>query len=632
MSARHVVRFGTFEFDVASGELWTSGRRVPLQTQPAQVLAQLVSAPGEVVTRDELRRTLWADDTFVDFDAALNVAINKIRYALRDSATAPRFVETLPKRGYRFLADVWPAEETGPVPPDPGRDQPDRFEPVVLKRRPRWPWVAGLVLVIGATAVWSGTRPAEPAPSMRSLAVLPFRPLVSDMPDDALQVALAEAVIVKLGELRQLRVPSIRAVQRYAKGDTDARVAGRALGVDAVLEGTLLRRHGNVRLTARLIDVNEGTSLWAGRWDVPWTDIFTVQDTIATEVTGALAIRLGADEQERLRRHPTNLAAYDAYLRARSLMVRLTAKDSRRAIEKLEEAVRLDPRSARAHATLAFAYIMVGITDGPPEPYATLARGAAQRARELDPASGEAWGGLGRILYHFDLNTQGGLDHMRRALELEPSNPFVLHCASRLIAQAGHTREALALSERALALDPTSPLANRDKTSDLVLAGRYEEAVEQAQKALELDPYDAIVYRSLATSYERLGRERDAVDAQIKPLTFSEEHRERVERLRTAGDKGGLRGFYEQKLAMLLESAPGTHSAEIAEIYVKLGDAPRALEQLEALYDERWPWILSLKHDPDWDSLRTHPRFERLMARLDEHDTARPARLASTAQ
>jgi TolB-like protein/DNA-binding winged helix-turn-helix (wHTH) protein/Tfp pilus assembly protein PilF len=647
MSARHVVRFGSFEFDVASGELRRSGRQVALQTQPAQVLAQLVSAPGEVVTREQLRRTLWADDTFVDFDAALNVAINKIRQALRDSATAPRFVETLPKRGYRFVADVRPADEdAGAVPSAPpvtgaiaSREEPlvdDRegggSRPVAVRRHGRWSWVAGFAVAITLPVLWSGTRPAQPSTSMSSLAVLPFRPLVSDMPDDELQVALAEAVIVKLGELRQLRVPSIRAVQRYAKADTDARAAGIELGVDAVLEGTLLRRDGNVRLTARLIDVNEGTSLWAGRWDVPWTDIFTVQDAIAAEVTGALAVQLGADEQERLHHHPTNLAAYDAYLRARALMVRLTANDSRRAIEKLEEAVRLDPRSARAHATLAFAYIMVAITDGPPEPYATLARGAAHRARELDPAVGEAWGGLGRVLYHFDWNAVGGLEHMRRALALEPNNPFVLHCASRLIADSGHVDEAMALNERALALDPTSPLANRDKTTHLVMARRYVEAIAQARKALELDPYDPSVYRSLAMSYERLGREREAIDAYIKPLTFSDEHRERVERLRAAAGRGGLRAFYEQRLAMLLESDSNAHSAEIARIHMKLGDAARALDQLDALYADRWPWIPSLRHDPEWDPLRTDPRFERLMARLDQHDTRRTAPLETTAQ
>jgi len=503
---------------------------------------------------------------------------------------------------------------------------------VAVRVRPRWTWMAGLALTLAVPVLWSGTRPAQPATSMRSLAVLPFRPLVSDTPDDALQMALAEAVIVKLGELRQLRVPSIHAVQRYATRDTDARVAGVRLGVDAVLEGTLLRRDGTVRLTARLIDVKEGTSLWAGRWDVSWTDIFTVQDAIATEVAGALAVRLGADEQQRLRHRPTNLAAYDAYLRARALMLRLTATDSRRAAEKLEEAVRLDPRSAPAHATLAFAYIMVAITDGPREPNATLARAAAQRAFELEPASGEARGGLGLILFHFDWNGQGALEHMRRALELEPNNPFVLHCASRLIADSGHTAEALALTERALALDPTSPLANRDKVTDLVLARRYDEAIEQAQKALELDPYNAMVYRSLARSYEQLGREREAIDAYIKPLTFAEGHRDQVERLRAAAKRGGLRAFYEQWLAELLERNPSGHSEEMARVQMKVGDSTRALEQLEALYAERWPWILSLKHDPDWDSLRTHPRFERLMARLAEQDTRGTARLTSTTQ
>jgi tetratricopeptide (TPR) repeat protein len=208
----------------------------------------------------------------------------------------------------------------------------------------------------------------------------------------------------------------------------------------------------------------------------------------------------------------------------------------------------------------------------------------------------------------------------------------VLHCASRLIAESGHTGEALALTERALALDPASPLANRDKTSDLVLARRYEEAIEQARRALELDPYDALIYRSLAISYERLGRERDAIDAYIKPLTFSEEHRERVARLRAAAARDGLRGFYQGSLAMLLERDPDARSEEIARIHMKLGDSARALEQLDALYADRWPWMLSLRHDPEWDPLRTHPGFQRLMARLDEHDTRRRAPLESTAQ
>ncbi len=626
MSVSVRVRFAVFEFDLASGELRRDGRRIPLQAQPAQVLMRLVSVPGEIVTRDELRRAIWADDTFVDFDAALNVAINKVRYALRDSASVPRFIETLPKRGYRFMADVHPADVEGP--PAPVRTAP--AAPMALRRRARWAWVAALAVTLVLPALWNGTRSRLSSVATRSLAVLPFRPLVSDTPDEALQMGLAEAVIIKLGELRQLRVPSIHAVKRYAESDIDARAAGRELGVGAVLEGTVLRRGAAVRLTARLIDVNEGTTLWARQWDVPWTDIFTVQDTIAKEVTGALAVRLRSEEQERLHRHPTNLAAYDTYLRARSLMLRQTAADSRRAAEKLEEAIELDPGSAPAHATLAFAYIMVGITDGPREPSATLARRAAERARELDPTSGEAYGSLGRILFHFDWNVEGGLEHMQRALALEPNNPFVLHCASRLFADSGRTAESLALTERALALDPASALANRDKLVNLVMARRYEEAVAQAPKALELDPYNAGSYEVLGIAYERLHRDSEAIDAYIKPLTFSEEHRRQVELLRAAGQRGGLRGYYEQALALLLERDAPVRPASVARVHLKLGQHDRALEWLDRLHAERWPWMPALRHDPEWDPLRSDARFERLMVPLNQHTTRQTTRLELT--
>jgi DNA-binding winged helix-turn-helix (wHTH) protein len=244
-SAQHRVRFGSFEFDFGSGELRSDGRKLALQSQPAQILATLLTSPGQLVTREELRRTIWADDTFVDFDAALNVAVNKVRQALNDSATAPRFIETIPKRGYRFLADVHPIDATPPPRPDPAIRPladadtprlPDTVAPVPKAGRSgsgRRGWIVGFSLALVIVTWWSGVRVAPSSGSPRSIAVLPFRPLIAEPPDEGLGLGLAEAVIVRLGQLQQLRVPSINAVQHYAKRDADPLIAGRALGVEA---------------------------------------------------------------------------------------------------------------------------------------------------------------------------------------------------------------------------------------------------------------------------------------------------------------------------------------------------------------------------------------------------------------
>jgi TolB-like protein/DNA-binding winged helix-turn-helix (wHTH) protein/tetratricopeptide (TPR) repeat protein len=610
MGVPRVVRFGTFEFDFESGELRRDGRKATLQGQPAQILSHLLITPGQIVTREELRRTVWADDTFVDFDAALNVAINKVRQALGDSASAPRFIETIPRRGYRFLADVHPVEVRDPA------LTASAPAPRPRHQLPRWRWVAGLSLGIAVLAVWSAARVDVGHMPPRSIAVLPFRPLVDETRDEGLEVGLAEAVIVRLGQLKQLRVPSINAVQRYARVETDPLVAGRDLGVDAVLDGRLQRRNGNVRLSARLLDVDKGTTLWAQQWDFPWTDIFTVQDGMAAEVTRALALRLVPEEQASLRKHPTNVAAYEAYLRARHLLLRRTITDSRRAAELLEEAVRLDPDSAAAHASLAFAYISVPLLEGPSTPFVELGRRATRRALDLDPTMAEAHAVLGRILVHFDWDAAGSDRAGQRALELDPTNPFVLHCRSLMLADQGRFEEALTLADRALTLDPTSVLANRDKAMMLFRARRYDECVGQCQRTLELDRYNSWAYDFMGRAYEQLGRPREAIEAYLAPLGFAERNRDMVATLRAAADRGGLEEFWKVRLRHLLEE-PDVRTAAVAAAYVKIGDHDRAFEWLEKLLVERGAWIVGLKVQPQWDPLRSDPRFHDLLRRAN---------------
>lgn len=598
MNPPRLVRFGSFEFDPASGELRAHGRRIPLQSQPAQVLTQLVNHPGRIVTREELRRTIWGDDTFVDFDAAINVAVNKIRQALHDSATAPRFVETLPKRGYRFLADVHvaePATAPGASATPPPAGAPAR---VVLSL------ITGLLLAVGIFGVWSGSG-RDASPRERSLAVLPFRPLVAESRDDALQVGLAEAVIVRLGQLKQLRVPSINAVQRYASLDLDPRAAGRELGVEAVLDGSILRLDGNVRLSARLLDVATGTTLWARQWDLPWTDIFTVQDAMATEMARALALTLV----------PGELAAQEApdqrgglrQLPART--VPAAPADSRRQRPGRGTAGSGDParpRVCRGTRRARLAYISIPLLEGPTVPFVELGRQAAQRALELDPTIAEAHAVLGRILVHFDWDMEAAEREMRRALELDPTDPFVLHCYARVLADDGRFEEALALTDTALAQDPTSVLANRDKAIILFLAGRYEACVEQCLRTLELDPYSAFVHSYLGRAYERLGQPEQAVEAYVTPLTFSEANRHRAEALRTAARRGGLAGFWELQLQMLL-AEPEVRPFSVARAYARIGDHDRAIAWLERLYTERGAWVRGLKVQPEFDPLRTAP-------------------------
>lgn len=607
-SARRAVRFGGFEFDFLSGDLRNNGRRVPLQGQPAQVLSHLLSHPGQLVTREDLRRKVWADDTFVDFDAAVNVAINKVRQALGDSASAPRFIETIPRRGYRFLADVHAIEAAVPALP------PSTLAPVRARRSPRWRLAAMVVSAVSLLALYSSARVDPVSTPPRSIAVLPFRPLVAETRDEALEVGLAEAVIVRLGRLKQLRVPSINAVQRYSRLDADPRVAGRDLGVEAVLEGSLLRANGSVRLSARLLDVKTGTALWAEQWDFPWTDILTIQDAMATEVTRALALRLVAEEHTSLRKHPTNIAGYEGYLRARYLLLRRTVADSRRAAELLEEVVRLDPDSAAAHASLAFAYISVPLLEGPSSPFVELGRRAARRALDLDATMAEAHSVMARILVHFDWDVEGSDRASRRALELDPTNPFVLHCYSLMLADQGRFEEALRLANRALSLDPTSVLANRDKAIILFLARRYQECSEQCRRTLELDRYYASVYTYLARAYEQLDRPAEAVEAYLTPLTFREQNRDMVAALRAAAAQGGLKEFWKLRLRYLLQE-PEVRTAAVAGAYVQIGDHDRAMAWLEKLYAERGAWIRGLKVQPVWDPLRGDPRFQDLLRR-----------------
>jgi DNA-binding winged helix-turn-helix (wHTH) protein/tetratricopeptide (TPR) repeat protein len=477
-----VVRFGTFELDRSTGELRSKGQRVPLQDQPAQLLSLLVGRPGEVVTRDELRRALWSEDTFVDFDTAMNVAVNKVRQALRDSAASPRFVETVPKRGYRFLADVRAIEPGAARVASPGAP-----EPAPPKGRP---WHGGLRTVAGAVAA---------------------------------VVVIAVAVLLARDRLR----PRPAAHAKTA-----------------------------------------------------------VQ--------------------------PTNAAAYDRYQRARHLIDRRTAEDSRRAAELLEEAIALDPRSAPAQAALADAYLALAWLGKAQAPAVSRARAASRRALEIDPAHAEAHATLGIILSQFDWDVAAGQRELERAVELAPDRGTVLRLYSLFLWNEGRFEEALDMNERELALDPASRFANRNRAIILYYARRYEESITQARKTIELDRYFVTIYDWLGKAYRQLGREQEAVEAFITPLTFDVARAKDVETLRAALAQGGPRAFWRRWLE--LHPDP-TEDDLCAGVELRLGDRDRAIALLETLLASGNPWIRALNVEPQWDPLRSDPRFQSIVRR-----------------
>ncbi len=345
------VRFDPFELDLSSGELSRRRRRIRLQPHPFQVLALLLEQPGKVVTREELHRKLWPTDTFVDFEAGLNTAIKKLREALADSPESPRFVETLPRRGYRFIAPVHRAPE-GPLQDSGTRSSVSRASPVRMGSRSQALWIAALVVValLGVLLIGlkvGGRRQQLPEGvnrgEIQSIAVLPFKAL-AERSDPFLELGMADALITKLSNIRRIMVRPTGSVLKYNKSAEDPLAAGRELKVDAVLDGTVQRADERIRLTVRLVRVQDGKPLWAENFDEQWTHIFALQDSISERVARALTLQLTGKEMERLaKRYTENTEAYRAYLIGRYYWNRRTAEGLKKASEYFAKAINLDP-------------------------------------------------------------------------------------------------------------------------------------------------------------------------------------------------------------------------------------------------------------------------------------------------
>ena len=626
--------FGVFELDLRAGELRKHGLRVRLQEQPFQVLAMLLEHHGEVVTREELQKKLWPVDTFVDFDHGLNKAINKIREALSDSAESPRFLETVARRGYRFLAEVKvsdvppvrsPELATQPHTAAEARDRPDLAGKLKIPRHlvPPLAWkisVFVLLVLMASLATWKLHSWNRPSPVIRSLAVLPFESLSSDASQDYFADGMTDELISDLGQVSALRVVSRTSVMAYKRARKPLPQIARELNVDAVVEGTVLRSGDQVRITAQLIEASADKHLWSQSYEGELRDTLALQNKVAKAIANQIGISLNPLEQAALKNEKVvNPEAYVSYLKGRYFWNKRTADSLKVALAYFNQAIEEDPKFAQAYSGLADTYALLGdwqYAVMTPKEALPKAKAAAIKALELDSTLGEAHNSLAFCLDGFDWDLDYAGKEFRRAIELNPGYATAHHWYAWHLSLLGRYDSAIAEMRKAENLDPLSLVINADLAGLLVLAHSYDESIRQSRKTIEMDPNFGLAHNHLAQAYLQKHMNDEAVAELQKAVQLSAGSPTCIANLARAYVASGKRSEAEKLLSDLKKRSnpSSSHASEIAVIYASLGDTNQAMNWLEKSYEERFNPGVLLR--PGFDPLRSDPRFEDLVRRI----------------
>jgi TolB-like protein/DNA-binding winged helix-turn-helix (wHTH) protein/Flp pilus assembly protein TadD len=626
------LRFGVFEVDLRAGELRKHGVRLRLQEQPFRVLAMLLERPGETVTRDELRNRLWAAETFVDFDHGVNKAVNRIRDALGDSATSPRFVETVARRGYRFIADVAVAEAlpiarpeigTGDLVPLEHESVVPVAEPPSPRRLPRWyAWtITGVALALASVVVARSlqSRAREPAP-IRSLAVLPLENLSADNSQEYFADGMTDELIATLGQISALRVISRTSVMPYKRARKPLPQIARELNVDAVVEGTVLRSGSQVRITAQLIEARDDKHLWSETYDGDLRDTLTLQNKVARAIAEQIRINLNPQEQAALKHGKVvDPEAYEAYLKGRYFWNKRTGDDFAKAVENFSRAIERDPNYAQAYSGLADTYALLGDWEygvlAPREAF-PRAKAAAVKALQLDNTLGEAHTSLAFCLDGFDWDLKSADTEFRRGIELNPGYATAHHWYAWHLSLLGRNDDAIAEMKRAQNLDPLSLIINADLAELLLIAHFTGESIEQSRKTIEMDANFPLAHNQLALAYLQSQRHDDAISELQKAVQLSAGSPTCTANLARAFAVSGRKNEALQLLGDLKKRSRASYSnaSEIAVVYAALGDNDQAMTWLEKGYEERFNPGVLLR--PGFDSLRADRRFQDLQRRV----------------
>jgi TolB-like protein/DNA-binding winged helix-turn-helix (wHTH) protein/Flp pilus assembly protein TadD len=639
-----VARFGAFEVSFDSGEVRRAGLKIRVQQQPLKLLEILLEHPGEVISREQLRNRLWANDSFGDFDQAVNIAIGKLRSALGDSAENPRYIETLPKRGYRFIAEVslvdWGGRTSDPVfvssdSAIPTNDlsylKPAHADEVVqiaaaaeAPERRRWTtrritFVSVVSLLVTASAVLLTLSWVRRPTGIRSLAVLPLDNYSGDVSQDYFADGMTDELITDLAQIRALRVVSRTSVMMYKGTHKSLPEISRELNVDAVVEGSVSRSGDRVRITAQLIQVPADKHLWAESYEADVRDTLAVQNQVARAIAEEIRIEVTPQEQAELKNaKKIDPEAYEAYLKGRYSWNKRTADGLMKAVDFFNQAIAKAPNFAEAYSGLADAYALLGDWQ-----YAVMtteealpkAKAAAMKALELDNSLGEAHTSLAFCLDGYDWDLGAGDKEFQRAIELNPGYATAHHWYAWHLSLLGRNSEAIAEMRKAKDLDPLSLPINSDLAELLLIAHFPDESIQQSRKTIEMDPGFASAHDHLGQAFLDKRMYGEAIAELQKAIQLSADSPICTANLARAYAASGRRAEAIQLLNEM-KARPahgGPPAAEIAMVYASLGDKDQAMLWLEKAHEERSnPGVLLRR---GFDPLRLDPRFQQLLRR-----------------
>ena len=644
------VHFRDFVLDVAAYELRRHGRRVRIERQPMDLLILLVGRRGQLVSRAEIADALWGKDVFVDVENGVNTAIRKLRQALRDAPDAPAFIETVPGKGYRFIApvEVEPESTPSPVPPvvaAPSTGVEVQTPRAVVEtsaaevpaasvadqevgarsagRRMQARLVLGAAIVVVALAgalFWTWARPVEPD-SRVTIGVLPFADLNGDAETEYLASGLTEDTIVSLGRIDPDRVAVIGRTSMLAYRGTAKSLAqiGRELGTDYLVESSLRAERGRLRITARLIRARDQVQVWSDSFDRSTSSILGLQQEISAAIAEHVMTRLSPDRQRALARRLTqNADAYDLLLRGRHFLDQRTPGAMQRAIDFFQRATVADPGYALGWADLALAYGTSPInSDVDPRRVSSAARDAAVRAVGLDPDVAEAQHALGHVNWAFEWNWPAAEAAFRRATELDPSYSLAHQVLAHLLSQSGRHAEAELVMRRARELDPLSPLSYALSSQVAFQARDYDGALQYANRAIALDQEFWMGHQMRGQALEARGDAESALTSLATAARLSTQNSKPVSLTGYILGRSG-RTVEARELLGTLETASHQRYVPpyaLALVHAGLGDTDAVFDWLNRAYAVRDVHLMFLTVDPKWDRYRTDPRFGDLLAR-----------------